>query len=173
MGKVLGPEPAGLVQRAASSLRSVWTSATSWRACCAYSTCLRSLTSVFSSLPQQASPRVVLHSPEFEDALCALLVMAAPMAPHITSELWAGRWASSPNKLLLPRTCSSLLQNLMRDSDVLRQGPRVWHLCSSCARNSGALWSPRPKGKTPPPLEQCEYRCHRRTFTQPPGTHTS
>lgn len=53
---------------------------------------LRILT-LFFSLPQQASERVVLHSPQFEDALCALMVMAAPMAPHITSELWAGRWA--------------------------------------------------------------------------------
>eukprot|EP00069_Balaena_mysticetus_P000703 bmy_14847T0 len=46
----------------------------------------------------QASQRVVLHSPEFEDALCALMVMAAPMAPHITSELWAGL-ALVPRKL--------------------------------------------------------------------------
>ncbi|XP_005632695.1 probable leucine--tRNA ligase, mitochondrial isoform X1 [Canis lupus familiaris] len=46
----------------------------------------------------QASQRVVLHSPEFEDALCALVVMAAPMAPHITSELWAGL-AQVPRKL--------------------------------------------------------------------------
>ncbi|XP_006893032.1 PREDICTED: probable leucine--tRNA ligase, mitochondrial [Elephantulus edwardii] len=46
----------------------------------------------------QMSQRVVLHSPEFEDALCALLVMAAPMAPHITSELWAGL-ALVPQKL--------------------------------------------------------------------------
>ena len=58
----------------------------------AYSVCLGVLT-LFFSLPQQASQRVVLHSPEFEDAVCALTVMAAPMAPHITSELWAGRWA--------------------------------------------------------------------------------
>lgn len=123
MGQVLGPEPARLVQTAASSPQSVWTSTMSWRACRAYPTCPLSLPSVFSSLPQQASQRVVLHSPEFEDALCALLVMAAPMAPHITSELWAGRWASSPDQLLLPRTCSSLLQNLIRDSDVLRRGP--------------------------------------------------
>nr|XP_044992383.1 probable leucine--tRNA ligase, mitochondrial isoform X2 [Jaculus jaculus] len=43
-----------------------------------------------SSALLQASQRVVLHSTEFEDALCALIVMAAPMAPHITSELWAG-----------------------------------------------------------------------------------
>ncbi|XP_058144797.1 leucine--tRNA ligase, mitochondrial isoform X2 [Dasypus novemcinctus] len=46
----------------------------------------------------QASQRVVLHSPEFEDALCALVVMAAPMAPHIASELWAGL-AQVPRKL--------------------------------------------------------------------------
>ncbi|XP_044109677.1 probable leucine--tRNA ligase, mitochondrial isoform X1 [Neovison vison] len=46
----------------------------------------------------QASPRVVLHSREFEDALCALVVMAAPMAPHIASELWAGL-AQVPGKL--------------------------------------------------------------------------
>ncbi|XP_045385764.1 probable leucine--tRNA ligase, mitochondrial isoform X2 [Lemur catta] len=51
-----------------------------------------------SSALLQASQRVVLHSPEFEDALCALLVMAAPMAPHITSELWAGL-ALVPRKL--------------------------------------------------------------------------
>ncbi|XP_076433564.1 leucine--tRNA ligase, mitochondrial isoform X4 [Peromyscus maniculatus bairdii] len=51
-----------------------------------------------SSALLQASQRVVLHSPEFEDALCALLVMAAPMAPHITSELWAGL-ALVPSKL--------------------------------------------------------------------------
>lgn len=51
-----------------------------------------------SSALLQASQRVILHSPEFEDALCALLVMAAPMAPHITSELWAGL-ALVPKKL--------------------------------------------------------------------------
>ncbi|XP_059966187.1 leucine--tRNA ligase, mitochondrial isoform X2 [Mesoplodon densirostris] len=51
-----------------------------------------------SSALLQASQRVVLHSPEFEDALCALMVMAAPMAPHITSELWAGL-ALVPRKL--------------------------------------------------------------------------
>ncbi|XP_039693471.1 leucine--tRNA ligase, mitochondrial isoform X4 [Pteropus medius] len=51
-----------------------------------------------SSALSQASQRVVLHSPEFEDALCALVVMAAPMAPHVTSELWAGL-AQVPKKL--------------------------------------------------------------------------
>uniref|UniRef100_A0A2K6RI63 leucine--tRNA ligase n=1 Tax=Rhinopithecus roxellana TaxID=61622 RepID=A0A2K6RI63_RHIRO len=45
-----------------------------------------------------SSQRVILHSPEFEDALCALMVMAAPMAPHITSEIWAGL-ALVPRKL--------------------------------------------------------------------------
>lgn len=51
-----------------------------------------------SSALLQASPGVVLHSPEFEDALGALLVMAAPMAPHVASELWAGL-ALVPQKL--------------------------------------------------------------------------
>lgn len=51
-----------------------------------------------SSALSQASQRVILHSPEFEDALCALMVMAAPMAPHITSEIWAGL-ALVPRKL--------------------------------------------------------------------------
>ncbi|XP_036886288.1 probable leucine--tRNA ligase, mitochondrial isoform X2 [Sturnira hondurensis] len=51
-----------------------------------------------SSALLQASQGLVLHSPEFEDALGALLVMAAPMAPHITSELWAGL-ALVPRKL--------------------------------------------------------------------------
>lgn len=58
---------------------------------------------VVSFLPQQASPGVVLHSPEFEDALGALLVMAAPMAPHIASELWAGRWASARRTITPPQ----------------------------------------------------------------------
>ncbi|XP_043117226.1 probable leucine--tRNA ligase, mitochondrial [Puntigrus tetrazona] len=38
----------------------------------------------------QASSRVVLHSEEFEEALASLCVMAAPMCPHLASELWAG-----------------------------------------------------------------------------------
>ncbi|XP_045153632.1 probable leucine--tRNA ligase, mitochondrial [Echinops telfairi] len=54
-----------------------------------------------SSALLQASPRVVLHSPEFEDALCALIVMAAPMAPHLASELWAGLLEDA--ELLEPR----------------------------------------------------------------------
>uniref|UniRef100_A0A672GAN6 leucine--tRNA ligase n=1 Tax=Salarias fasciatus TaxID=181472 RepID=A0A672GAN6_SALFA len=37
-----------------------------------------------------ATARVLLHSVEFEEALAALVKMAAPMAPHLASELWAG-----------------------------------------------------------------------------------
>lgn len=51
-----------------------------------------------SAALMQASQSVVHHSPEFEDALGALVVMAAPMAPHIASELWAGL-ALVPTKL--------------------------------------------------------------------------
>ncbi|XP_072536192.1 leucine--tRNA ligase, mitochondrial [Salminus brasiliensis] len=43
-----------------------------------------------SNILSNASPRVVLHSVEFEQALASLCVMAAPMAPHLASELWAG-----------------------------------------------------------------------------------
>ncbi|XP_041963172.1 probable leucine--tRNA ligase, mitochondrial isoform X1 [Alosa sapidissima] len=38
----------------------------------------------------QASAGVILHSVEFEEALAALCVMTAPMAPHLASELWTG-----------------------------------------------------------------------------------
>ncbi|TTA40561.1 putative leucine--tRNA ligase, mitochondrial [Bagarius yarrelli] len=57
----------------------------------------------------QASPRVVQHSVEFEQALVSLCVMAAPMAPHLTSELWADvlqqRWPTvDPEYLQTPLT---------------------------------------------------------------------
>ncbi|MCI4374033.1 hypothetical protein PGIGA_G00001310 [Pangasianodon gigas] len=59
----------------------------------------------------QASPRVVLHSVEFEQALVSLCVMAAPMAPHLTSELWAG----------LSRVRNPLNPALFGTGDVLQQ----------------------------------------------------
>uniref|UniRef100_A0AAQ5ZZ26 leucine--tRNA ligase n=1 Tax=Amphiprion ocellaris TaxID=80972 RepID=A0AAQ5ZZ26_AMPOC len=34
--------------------------------------------------------RLLQHSVEFEEALAALVMMTAPMAPHLASELWAG-----------------------------------------------------------------------------------
>ncbi|XP_058244122.1 probable leucine--tRNA ligase, mitochondrial [Hemibagrus wyckioides] len=59
----------------------------------------------------QASPRVVLHSVEFEQALVSLCVMAAPMAPHLTSELWAG----------LSQVRNPLNPELFGSGDVLQQ----------------------------------------------------
>uniref|UniRef100_A0A8C4DWS5 leucine--tRNA ligase n=1 Tax=Dicentrarchus labrax TaxID=13489 RepID=A0A8C4DWS5_DICLA len=47
---------------------------------------LMGLTNTLSS----ATDRVVQHSVEFEEALAALVMMTAPMAPHLASELWAG-----------------------------------------------------------------------------------
>uniref|UniRef100_A0A672ZJK7 leucine--tRNA ligase n=1 Tax=Sphaeramia orbicularis TaxID=375764 RepID=A0A672ZJK7_9TELE len=47
---------------------------------------LMGLTNTLSS----ATVRVVQHSLEFEEALAALIMMTAPMAPHLASELWAG-----------------------------------------------------------------------------------
>ncbi|XP_069473352.1 leucine--tRNA ligase, mitochondrial [Ambystoma mexicanum] len=43
-----------------------------------------------SNLLVQTSQRLVLHSKEFEDALAALCVMIAPLAPHLACELWNG-----------------------------------------------------------------------------------
>ncbi|XP_067094901.1 LOW QUALITY PROTEIN: leucine--tRNA ligase, mitochondrial-like [Osmerus mordax] len=43
-----------------------------------------------SNTLSSASAAVVQHSVEYEEALAALVVMAAPMAPHLASELWAG-----------------------------------------------------------------------------------
>lgn len=39
---------------------------------------------------QSATVRVVQHSVEFEEALAVLVMMVAPMAPHLASELWTG-----------------------------------------------------------------------------------
>ncbi|KAM4688401.1 leucine--tRNA ligase, mitochondrial [Discoglossus pictus] len=43
-----------------------------------------------SNTLSQTSPRVILHSSEYEDALATLCIMAAPMIPHLASELWKG-----------------------------------------------------------------------------------
>ncbi|XP_039592441.1 probable leucine--tRNA ligase, mitochondrial isoform X1 [Polypterus senegalus] len=59
----------------------------------------------------QASQRAILHSAEFEDALAALCVMAAPLAPHITSEIWRG----------LSQVQNKLTTGWQWDSDVLLQ----------------------------------------------------
>uniref|UniRef100_A0AAV2MEE7 leucine--tRNA ligase n=1 Tax=Knipowitschia caucasica TaxID=637954 RepID=A0AAV2MEE7_KNICA len=37
-----------------------------------------------------SSPPLLSHSVEFEEALSALVLMTAPLAPHLCSELWAG-----------------------------------------------------------------------------------
>uniref|UniRef100_A0A3B3BWU4 leucine--tRNA ligase n=1 Tax=Oryzias melastigma TaxID=30732 RepID=A0A3B3BWU4_ORYME len=58
------------------------------------------------------SPTSVLqHSVEFEEALAALVLMTAPMAPHLTSELWAG----------LCRIKNPLSPVLLRGGEVLQQ----------------------------------------------------
>ncbi|XP_028282188.1 leucine--tRNA ligase, mitochondrial [Parambassis ranga] len=47
---------------------------------------LMGLTNTLSS----ATARILQHSLEFEEGLAALVLMTAPMAPHLASELWAG-----------------------------------------------------------------------------------
>ncbi|XP_015267751.1 PREDICTED: probable leucine--tRNA ligase, mitochondrial [Gekko japonicus] len=59
----------------------------------------------------QVSPRLILHSVEFEDALATLCVMLAPMAPHVTSEIWKG----------LSHIQNKLCTHHRWDMDVLQQ----------------------------------------------------
>ncbi|XP_061531144.1 probable leucine--tRNA ligase, mitochondrial isoform X1 [Phycodurus eques] len=68
---------------------------------------LMGLTNTLSS----ASMRVVQHSVEFEDALATLIMMTAPMAPHLASELWAG----------LCQVNNPISNTLRRGGDVLSQ----------------------------------------------------
>ncbi|XP_058039671.1 leucine--tRNA ligase, mitochondrial isoform X2 [Ahaetulla prasina] len=51
-----------------------------------------------SNILLQASEQLIIHSAEFEDALATLFVMLAPLAPHLTSEIWKGL-SHVPNKL--------------------------------------------------------------------------
>ncbi|KAM9806956.1 leucine--tRNA ligase, mitochondrial isoform 1-T2 [Syngnathus typhle] len=68
---------------------------------------LMGLTNTLSS----STVRVVQHSEEFEDALAALIMMTAPMAPHLASELWAG----------LCQMNNPISSTLRRGGDVLSQ----------------------------------------------------
>ncbi|TNN02374.1 hypothetical protein fugu_009861 [Takifugu bimaculatus] len=58
-----------------------------------------------------ATAKVVQHSLEFEEALAVLVLMTAPMAPHLSSELWAG----------LCQVNNPLSDLIQRGGDVLQQ----------------------------------------------------
>ncbi|XP_048367190.1 leucine--tRNA ligase, mitochondrial isoform X3 [Sphaerodactylus townsendi] len=64
-----------------------------------------------SNALSQASSRLILHSVEFEDALATLCIMLAPMAPHITLEIWKG----------LSQIQNKLCTHHHWDKDVLQQ----------------------------------------------------
>ncbi|KAM9309008.1 leucine--tRNA ligase, mitochondrial isoform 2-T2 [Pholidichthys leucotaenia] len=68
---------------------------------------LMALTNMLTS----ATVKVLQHSVEFEEALAALIMMTAPMAPHLASELWAG----------LCQVKNPLSPLLLRGGDVLMQ----------------------------------------------------
>uniref|UniRef100_A0A3B5MBD8 leucine--tRNA ligase n=1 Tax=Xiphophorus couchianus TaxID=32473 RepID=A0A3B5MBD8_9TELE len=68
---------------------------------------LMGLTNTLSS----ATARVLQHSVEFEEALAALVIMTAPMAPHLASELWAG----------LCKVTNPQSPMLLQGGDVLQQ----------------------------------------------------
>lgn len=57
-----------------------------------------------------ATVRVLQHSVEFEEALAALILMTAPMAPHLASELWRGLCQ-----------IKSPMSPLLQEGDVLQQ----------------------------------------------------
>uniref|UniRef100_A0A8D2ZKW9 leucine--tRNA ligase n=1 Tax=Scophthalmus maximus TaxID=52904 RepID=A0A8D2ZKW9_SCOMX len=60
---------------------------------------------------KHATVRVLQHSVEFEEGLASLVMMTAPMAPHLASELWAG----------LCQIKNPLSPLLLRGGDVLQQ----------------------------------------------------
>nr|XP_039249842.1 probable leucine--tRNA ligase, mitochondrial [Styela clava] len=49
-------------------------------------TCLMTLAKLLFNVPGD----IVQTSPEYEKAVCALIIMSAPMVPHFASELWSG-----------------------------------------------------------------------------------
>ncbi|XP_042596324.1 probable leucine--tRNA ligase, mitochondrial isoform X2 [Cyprinus carpio] len=63
----------------------------------------------------QALSRVVLHSVEFEETLESLCVMAAPMCPHLASEIWAG----------ITHTSTSVCQNMKILSSFTSHVPKA------------------------------------------------
>ncbi|XP_023275639.1 probable leucine--tRNA ligase, mitochondrial [Seriola lalandi dorsalis] len=65
----------------------------------------------FTNTLSSATVRVVQHSVEYEEALAALVMMTAPMAPHLASELWAG----------LCQVKNPLSPLLRRGGDILQQ----------------------------------------------------
>uniref|UniRef100_A0A8D3BQH8 leucine--tRNA ligase n=1 Tax=Scophthalmus maximus TaxID=52904 RepID=A0A8D3BQH8_SCOMX len=60
---------------------------------------------------QRNRKQVLQHSVEFEEGLASLVMMTAPMAPHLASELWAG----------LCQIKNPLSPLLLRGGDVLQQ----------------------------------------------------
>lgn len=150
MGKVLCPEQKWCWRGFLPACLCLWISHTFMAFLTpAYLVHLSVLTLLFFSVPQQASQRVVLHSPEFEDALCALMVMAAPMAPHITSELWAGRsrpcltsyyWAACA-----PASCWALFsRGVQRLASALGTSLWKWEWSEKvlCRRTWWLFWAP-------------------------------
>ncbi|XP_077993172.1 putative leucine--tRNA ligase, mitochondrial [Glandiceps talaboti] len=64
-----------------------------------------------SNLLRKAPDSVIQNSAEFEQTLCDICIMLAPMAPHFTSELWKG----------LSSLPSHLCQHYQWDQDILNQ----------------------------------------------------
>uniref|UniRef100_A0A6Q2YJY0 leucine--tRNA ligase n=1 Tax=Esox lucius TaxID=8010 RepID=A0A6Q2YJY0_ESOLU len=72
-----------------------------------------------------ASPCVVQHSLEFEEALATLCVMTAPMAPHLASELWAGGPLLSRGGDVLQQPWPCLDSEYQEIPDILELAVRI------------------------------------------------
>lgn len=53
---------------------------------------------MFLFLQNNVPPEIIARSSEFEQALAYLIIMLSPVAPHFSSELWAG-FVSAPNRM--------------------------------------------------------------------------
>ncbi|XP_028983852.1 probable leucine--tRNA ligase, mitochondrial isoform X1 [Betta splendens] len=103
---------------------------------------LMGLTNTLSS----ATVKVVQHSVDFEEALAALVMMTAPMAPHLASELWAG----------LCQVQNPLSPLLKQGGDVLQQSwPKVdpEYLEAPDLVELSVLINNKPCGKVTVPLQ--------------------
>uniref|UniRef100_A0A6Q2XT91 leucine--tRNA ligase n=1 Tax=Esox lucius TaxID=8010 RepID=A0A6Q2XT91_ESOLU len=114
------PDPSLLKRKDQAEARKIWENKNYWTLDVCFFSCvlvhgyMLRLTYDLSLVlcpSQNASPCVVQHSLEFEEALATLCVMTAPMAPHLASELWAG----------LSQVSNPLSPLLSRGGDVLQQ----------------------------------------------------
>lgn len=91
------PNPSLLKKKEQTEARKIWQNknyaiqevTTNFTEDFLFNACISRLMGLTNTL-SSATVRLLQHSVEFEEALAALILMTAPMAPHLASELWAG-----------------------------------------------------------------------------------